>query len=75
VRTVLFVLLVCAAADLLACAVLVAVVWAEYRRVRREAAAAGTPVPSAAGSFGCLLLFGLLGIGLLYGSAWLLLTE
>jgi hypothetical protein len=74
-RTALLVLLVCAAVDLVACAVLLAVVWAEHRRVRREAAATGEVVPSAAGQFGCLIAAGLVGLAVVYGGAWLLLRE
>lgn len=71
----LMVLLVCSAIDLLACAVLFAFVWVEHRRVRREAAANGETVPSAAGQFGCLIAFGALGFSLLIGALWLLFGE
>ncbi|MCE9566160.1 MAG: hypothetical protein K8U57_29410 [Planctomycetes bacterium] len=74
-RAALLVLLVCAAADLVVCAVLLAFVWVEHRRVRREAAAAGEVVPAASGQFGCLIAFGVVGFVLLYGAAWLLLRE
>ncbi len=71
----MWVLVVFGAFDLLACAALLAVAWAEHRRVRREAAVTGEVVPSAAGQFGCLAALGLAGFALLYGAAWLLLTE
>jgi len=54
VRAALVILIAFAVADLVAFAVLLAFVWAEHRRVRREAAAAGEPIPSAAGQLGCL---------------------
>lgn len=73
-RTALIVLMVCAAADLIACLALVAFVWLDYRRVRREAAAAGTPLPSAAGPLGCLAASALIGLTVLYATVWLLLT-
>ena len=73
-RVALFILIVCVAVDLVACAVLLAFVWVEHRRVRRESALAGEVVPSAAGQFGCLIAFGLFGFVLLYCAAWLLLT-
>jgi hypothetical protein len=75
VRVALVILLVCAAADLVACAVLLAFVWAEHRRVRREAAATGEPTPSAAGQLGCLFAFAVIGLVGVYGTAWLLLRE
>jgi len=74
-RTALVILLLCAALDLLSCAGLLAVAWVEHRRVRREAAAAGEQLPSAAGQFGCLIALGLAGFVILYGAAWLLLRE
>ncbi|VTT99126.1 unnamed protein product [Gemmataceae bacterium] len=73
-RVALLVLVACGVVDLLACATLLAVVWVEHRRVRREAALAGEVVPSAAGQFGCLAAGGLAGFALLSGAAWLLLT-
>lgn len=75
VRAALFILIVCVTVDLLACAVLLAFVWVEHRRIRSEAATTGEVVPSAAGQFGCLIAFGLVGFVLLYGVAWLLLSE
>jgi uncharacterized membrane protein len=75
VRVALVILLVCAAADLVACVVLLAFVWVEHRRMRREAAAAGEPIPSAAGQLGCLFAFAMLGLVGVYGIAWLLLRE
>jgi hypothetical protein len=41
--------------------------------VRREAAMVGETVPSAAGQFGCLLAFGVVGLVVIYGAGWLLL--
>jgi hypothetical protein len=73
-RTALVVLLVCAATDLILCGALLAFVWAEHRRQRRRAAEAGQPLPSAAGQFGCLIAFGVVGFVVLYGTAWLLLS-
>jgi hypothetical protein len=75
VRVALVILLVCAAADLVACAVLLALVWAEHRRMRREAVATGEPIPSAAGQLGCLFAFAVAGLVGVYGIAWLLLSE
>jgi uncharacterized membrane protein len=75
VRVAVLILLVCAALDLVACAVLLALVWAQHRRVRREAAAGGEPIPSAAGQLGCLLAFAVVGLAGVYGTAWLLLQE
>jgi hypothetical protein len=72
VKPALFILLVCAAADLVACVVLFAFVWVEHRRVRKEAAESGKPIPSAAGQLGCLFAFALLGLAGLYGAAWLI---
>lgn len=65
-QTALLVLIVCAAADLVACILLFAFVWVEHRRVRSEAAAAGETVPSAARQLGCLLA----GCGLLLVGLW-----
>jgi hypothetical protein len=72
-QSALLILLVCAAADLIACGLLLAVVWVEHRRVRREAATLGESVPSAVGQFGCLFAFGLIGLVVIYGAVWLLL--
>lgn len=72
-QSALLILLVCAALDLIACGLLLAVVWVEHRRVRKEAAMVGESVPSAAGQFGCLIAFGLIGLAGLYGTGWLLL--
>jgi uncharacterized membrane protein len=69
----LLILLLCAALDLIACGLLLAVVWVEHRRVRKEAALVGEIVPSAAGQFGCLIAFGLVGLIAIYGVGWLLL--
>jgi hypothetical protein len=72
-RTALVVLIVLAAVDLLACGLLLAVVWIAHRRIRMAAAAAGQPIPSAAGQFAFLGILGVLGGALLYGCLWLLL--
>jgi hypothetical protein len=73
-RTAVLILLVCSAADLVACGLLLAVVWAEHRRQRRAALAAGhPPPPSAAGQFLFLGAVGAAGFVALYGTAWLLL--
>jgi hypothetical protein len=73
-RVALLVLVGCAAVDLLMCGVLLAFVWVEHRRVRREAALAGQPISSAAGPFGCLAVSGLLGLVVLSGAGWFLLN-
>ena len=57
-RTLGFVLLAGAALDLVMLALLLGTVWVAHRAVRREAAAKGEHVPSAANDFRCL--FGLL---------------
>jgi hypothetical protein len=72
-KTALFTLIVCAALDVVGCGLVLVVVCAEHRRVRREAALSGETVPSASGQFGCLVALGLLGLAILYGSGWLLL--
>ncbi|MBA4065229.1 MAG: hypothetical protein C0501_16260 [Isosphaera sp.] len=66
----LVVLLACAAADVFACLVLFVLVWVEHRRVRREAAAAGEVVRSAAGPLGCLAAAAAAGLAAVYGLAW-----
>ena len=71
-RTALVVLIVCAAIDLLAVTLLLALVWLTHRQMRREAAAQGEAIPSAAGQFGCLIALAVAGIVVLYGAAWLL---
>jgi hypothetical protein len=73
-ETALVILMALAAADLFTTVILLVVVAIEYRRVRREAQAAGQPIPSAAGQLGCLFALALLGLVVLYGTAWLLLT-
>ena len=65
-RTLGFVLLGLAALDLIMLALLLGTVWIAHRAVRREAAAKGETVPSAARDFRCLfaiLLAGLVGLG------------
>jgi hypothetical protein len=65
-RTLGFVLLGGAALDLIMLALLLGTVWVAHRSVRREAAAKGEVVPSAASDFRCLfavLLAGLVGLG------------
>ena len=74
-ETALFILMALAAADLFTTLILLTVVAFEYRRLRREAKAAGEPMPSAAGQFGCLFAFALLGLVVLYGTAWFLFIE
>jgi len=71
-QTALFILMAMAAADLFTTVILLTVVAIEYRRLRREARAAGEAMPSAAGQLGCLFAFALLGLVVLYGTAWLL---
>src|SRR5207237_821697 len=74
-QTAVVVLLALAVIDLLACGLLLALVWVVHHRQRRAAMAAGEPVPpSAAGQFAILGVLGLLGIIGLYGAAWLLLA-
>lgn len=64
------ILLVLAAADLIACGILLAIVWAEHRRMRNVARANDEPVPRpATGQFLFLGLAVALGIALLYTSA------
>jgi len=68
------VLIVLAALDLLAVGFVLFVAWAEYRRQRRLARAAGQFVPSpATGQFVFVAAVGLLGILLLYAVGALLL--
>lgn len=74
-RVALLSVLVCAAIDLLVCLGLLAVVWLEHRRVRREAAASGEPIASANGTFGCLIGGALVGFALVTGTAWVLFAE
>ena len=71
----LFILMALAAADLFTTVILLTVVAFEYRRLRKEARAAGQPMPSAAGQFGCLFAFAAAGLIGLYGTAWLLWTD
>jgi hypothetical protein len=68
------VLVVCAALDLCAIGSVLAVVWVLHRQMRREAAANGEEMPSAAGQFGCLAAVGVAGFVLLYGIAWLVIS-
>ena len=71
-RTLGLVLLACAALDVLMLALLLATVWFAHRAVRREAAAKGEHVPSAARDFRCLFaVLGALAVGL--GAASLIL--
>jgi hypothetical protein len=66
VRTLGFILLGLAALDLVMLALLLGTVWYAHRAVRREAAAKGEAVPSAARDFRCLfavLIAGLIGLG------------
>jgi hypothetical protein len=65
VKTLGFVLLGLAALDVLMLALLLATVWFAHRSVRREAAAKGEVVPSAARDFRCLFaILGALAVGL-----------
>jgi hypothetical protein len=74
IRTLGFVLLFGAAADLLMLALLLGTVWVAHRAVRREAAQKGEFVPSASRDF--RLLFGLLLAGLFgLGAASVLLLT
>ena len=64
-RTLGFVLLAGAALDLVMLALLLGTVWVAHRAVRREAAAKGEHVPSAARDFRCLFaILGALAVGL-----------
>ena len=75
-RTALLIVAVLAALDLLVCGAVLAVAWAEYRRVRRAAAVQGRPEPPpATREFLFLAVFGLVGVAILYGAVWLLLTR
>ena len=74
-ETALFILMALAAADLITTVILLSVVAIEYRRLRREATAAGEPLPSAAGQLGCLFALALGGLLVLYGTAWLLFID
>ena len=65
-RTLGFILLGLAAADLVMLALLLGTVWFAHRAVRHEAAAKGELVPSRASDFRCLfaiLLAGLIALG------------
>ncbi len=74
VQTVGFILLGLAALDVVMLMLLLGTVWFAHRTVRREAAANGEDVPSAAGDF--RLLFGLLIGGLAFlGAASALLLS
>jgi hypothetical protein len=75
-RTALVVLLVFAAIDLIGCGLLLAVVWAEHRRLRRAARAAGEAIPPpATGQFVLLGSFAALGIVGVYAGLAVLLSE
>jgi len=74
-RVALILVIVCGVFDLVACGVVLALVWIEHRKVRRDAATTGEVLPAATGQFGCLIAVGLLGFMLLYGAAWFLLRE
>jgi len=66
VKTAALILLVGATADLVMLALLLGTVWFAHRAVRRDAAAKGEVVPSAARDFRCLfaiLLAVLVGLG------------
>ncbi|VTR99687.1 unnamed protein product [Gemmata massiliana] len=53
-RTALLILLTCAALDLIAIVGLLGVVWVFHRQIRKEAAARGEVIASAAAQFGCV---------------------
>ena len=74
-QTTLLILLLCAAVDIIACGLLLAVVWVAHRRLIKEAATTGEQLPSVAGQFGCLIAFGLIGLVVIYGAVWLLLQQ
>lgn len=74
-RTALVILLICAAIDLILCAILLGFVAIEYRRQKQRAADAGEPLQNARGEFGCLIAFTALGFVALYGAARFLLRE
>jgi hypothetical protein len=74
VSTAVLVLVACAALDLGAAGAVLAVAWITHRRMRREAAANGEVLPSAAGQFGCLAAAGLVGFVVLCGIAWLVIS-
>jgi hypothetical protein len=71
----LMILMALAAADLFTTIILLAVVSLEYRRLRKAARAAGEPMPSAAGQLGCLFAFAVLGLVVIYVTAWLLFIK
>jgi hypothetical protein len=74
-RTVVLVLAGLAALDLVACGLLLAVVWAEHFRQRRIAAGRREPVPRpATGQFLFLIGLALAGVMVLYGTLMLLLN-
>lgn len=74
-KTALVILLICAAVDLILCALLLGVVWVEYRRQKSRAAETGEPLQNAKGEFGCLIAFTVVGFVVLYGAAWYLFRE
>ena len=73
-RTLGFVLLGLAALDLVMLALLLGTVWVAHRSVRREAAAKGETVPSAARDFRCLFAVLLAGLVVLGGVSLVLLA-
>ena len=72
-KTLGFILLAGAAADLVMLALLLGTVWYAHRAVRREAAAKGEMVSSAARDFRCLFAVLLAGLVALAGAAAVLL--
>ncbi len=64
-KTLLLVMLVMGAADLLLCGTLLAVVMVQYRRVRHTAAAHGQVLPAATGQFAFLGGMAVAGLALL----------
>jgi hypothetical protein len=76
VRTLLQVLLVCAALDTLVGGALLALVWFQHRRQRDSAARLGLPVPPpATGQFAVLGLVVAAGFATLCVALWLLSGE
>jgi hypothetical protein len=73
-RTVGFILLGCAAADVVILMLLLGTAWFAHRAVRQEAAAKGEVVPSAASDFRCLFAILLAGLVSLGAASVLLLT-
>ncbi len=67
-QIVFFVLLALATADVLVCVGLLALVAAQYRRVRKKAAAKGHALPSVRGEIAMITLALLAGLAALYAA-------